>query len=348
MAASPSPFVHRGQMTSAQLRAEAQAWERLDLRLFLATLGWRPGKPGQRNPPAIDTTANNLRMHRAVGEEISVGRRNDRYLFIDIATRQGGSITSYPVKFEGRRQGADACNFIREALGGERRGAPNVAALCVASRGLDLPVASQAIEKRRREIDAEFRAMAPLSESGAAYFARRGIAPATVLSNAYLIRQQRHGRHLNPVFGYAWHGVAYYETRWLDADGNSCKLGARGGYKEGLWLSRAPLPDIALTTIVIAESPVDALAYAHLFRADEALLAAFGGSLTHGTDGPQMRALMDLCARFPSTPVRLAVDADEAGDQFVSAILKSIPRAVAAQPFGVKDWCDVARQEAGA
>lgn len=333
----------RPQMTVAALRAEAREWETRDLRQFLAQLGWRPGKPGQRNPPHLDTTANNLRMHRGA-DELSVGRDGQRYLFIDLATKRGGSILSYPVAFEGRRPGADACNFIREALGGHASSSSAPIASVVAVP--EAPATS--LDARAREIDSEFRAMALLSARSAAYFAQRGIDPQVALANAYLIREQHHGSFVNPVFGYAWNGVTHYETRWLSADGKSHKLGPKAGQKHGLWLSHRPDAAAGFRTIVIGENPVDALAYTHLLRPDRAILAAFGGSLTDGPNGPQMRAIVELCERLCDAAVVLAVDTDATGHEYVHEITARVQRAVAHQPYpcpGVKDWTDVARQE---
>lgn len=350
-------------MSVAELRDEAAAWEQIDLRSFLAALGWSPGKHGQTHPKPLSTSANNLRMHRATGEEISVAKKAGKWMFIDLASGRGGGITSYPVLFEGRRQGADACNFIREALRGNHAGLRSTTSTPPGTTGaspappfkkkaLEQAREERAREKRAQEIDAEFRALALLSLRGAGYFAQRGIDPAVALANSYLIREQPHGRFVNPVFGYIWGLVSHYEVRWLtktpDGKQKSPKLGPERGQKNGLWLSHRPEADGGFRMIIIAESPVDALAYAHLWRPENALLVAFGGGFTDGFDGPQMRAIIALCQRFPDATVVLAVDCDEAGDSYVREIKARVPRATSHQPapvLGVKDWADVAAQE---
>jgi hypothetical protein len=113
---------------------------------------------------------------------------------------------------------------------------------------------------------------------------------------------------------------------------------APGGEK-GLWISVVKRTD---TTLVIAESAIDALSYAALHPDEHARYASFGGAMN-----PSQPALIRAAIERLSlgAVVRIATDNDEEGAGFAAIIERAVSRdgqgALAierAAPADAKDW----------
>ena len=118
---------------------------------------------------------------------------------------------------------------------------------------------------------------------------------------------------------------------------------ARGGVK-GLWISGVRRTD---TTLVLAESGIDALSYAVLHPDDHARYASFGGAM-NPSQPAVIRAAIERMA--PGAAVRIATDNDSEGIGFARIIEGLVVEAgrgdlvvERAVPVGAKDWNDVLR-----
>ncbi|KFB76360.1 MULTISPECIES: toprim domain-containing protein [Candidatus Accumulibacter] len=94
---------------------------------------------------------------------------------------------------------------------------------------------------------------------------------------------------------------------------------------------------LAPDVIAIVESPVDAISYRQLHSPDDMLVLSSDGA------GTVYRPLLD---RFPNAEIRLAQDADAAGDAMAERLraLFSTRRILRDRPLSAKDWNDVLRQ----
>ncbi len=116
---------------------------------------------------------------------------------------------------------------------------------------------------------------------------------------------------------------------------------APGGEK-GLWISVVKRTD---TTLVIAESAIDALSYAALHPNEHARYASFGGAM-NPSQPALIRAAIERLS--PGAIVRVATDNDADGASFAATIQHlvakmgkehlTVERAV---PGASKDWNDV-------
>lgn len=89
--------------------------------------------------------------------------------------------------------------------------------------------------------------------------------------------------------------------------------------------------------IAIVESPIDAISYLQLHPSDRLLVLSTDGA------GAVYRPLLD---RFPDAEIRLAQDADAAGDAMAERIRIQLAtrRILRDRPVGAKDWNDLIRQ----
>lgn len=95
---------------------------------------------------------------------------------------------------------------------------------------------------------------------------------------------------------------------------------------------------------MIAQRPLDALAYARLFQPPAALLIALGGELPDGVGGAQGRLLMRVHQRLQRAAVILAADGNAAGDVCARRVIACVPVVSVQQPFGTRGWLGVLQQ----
>lgn len=129
-------------------------------------------------------------------------------------------------------------------------------------------------------------------------------------------------------------GPSGYELRGLDANGERLKAFAKGG-KRGLWHSR----NVGIaSTIVVAESAIDALSHCELYPEWQAGYVSIAGEIST----KQKDLLSGLFEKADSRNARIVVatDNDDAGDKhFKTMVGLTKERLFRLVPIG-KDWND--------
>lgn len=201
--------------------------------------------------------------------------------------------------------------------------------------------------ERRIASDRAWHKLSPLTDFGLTR--RVGLHDELVRKHGFLIRQAGSG----VAFGYrappAARGQPSLIVAWervsLESDGDPVSVFCDTPEPLGMWLSCATDNPASFATIVIAQQPLDALAYAQLFQPPSALLIALGGELPDGVDGAQGQLLMRVCQRLERAAVILAADGNSAGDVCARRVIACVPGVSVQQPFGTRGWLDVLRQE---
>lgn len=133
------------------------------------------------------------------------------------------------------------------------------------------------------------------------------------------------------------HGLVGYELRGLDANSDKIKAFARGG-RRGLWHSR----NVATaSTIIVAESSIDALSHCELYPEWQAGYVSIAGEIST----KQKDLLSGLFEKADSRHARIviATDNDSAGDKhFKTMVGLTKARLFRLRPVS-KDWNDDVR-----
>jgi Toprim-like/Protein of unknown function (DUF3991) len=194
----------------------------------------------------------------------------------------------------------------------------------------------------RMHVEGAYRRMANAQRFP--YLEHERCVPAAVLLSprfAGRLRIDGRGNTVFPHFDAA--GLCGYEIK------NRGFTGFAAGGQKGLWFSHAQPDDRRL---VLAESAIDALSYAALFRdtEDQTRYASLGGKAS----ARQMALIEATVAKLPAgTEIVAAFDADDAGRQLVDVIrqaVASVARRVGRSDLafkaqlpakGGKDWNQV-------
>jgi len=165
----------------------------------------------------------------------------------------------------------------------------------------------------RMRVESEYRSMVPAPRHPYLEHARR--LPASLFSSprfAGRVRIDRRGNAVFPHFDCA--GLSGYEIK------NQGFTGFAAGGRKGLWFSHTGPSDRRL---VLAESAIDALSHAVLFRdvEDRTRYASLGGK----PNAEQPGLIQSTIARLPEgAEIVAAFDADEAGSLLVNVVRSAV------------------------
>jgi hypothetical protein len=152
------------------------------------------------------------------------------------------------------------------------------------------------------------------------------------------------------------HGSAWFAHR--DNADRVTGIEMRGPHYRGFTadgtktLFRLPGSRGAITRVVVAEAPIDALSFAALERIrSDTLYVATGGGMGPGTIKALNELLAELALRANALMV-IATDADKAGERYASQLSEMAANvdlwvARALPPDGLNDWNDALKARAG-
>jgi len=175
----------------------------------------------------------------------------------------------------------------------------------------------ESLSKDRLRVEKAYRRM---EDAPAHPYLLERCIPAGVLASARFAGRVRIDRHHNVVFPHFDQGrrLCGYEIK------NRGYTRFASGGEKGLWFSRTKPDD---TSLVLAESAIDALSHAALFPDDRTRYASIGGKLNSKQPG-LIRATV---AKMPARSVIVAAfDADPAGRDLVHMV-KTILESFAAE-----------------
>jgi hypothetical protein len=168
--------------------------------------------------------------------------------------------------------------------------------------------------KDRLRVETEYRRMKEARRH--AYLEEERAVPAGILQSdrfAGMVREDIHGNAVFPHFDQL--GLCGYELK------NRNFTGFAPGGEKGLWSSHEKEGDARL---VFAESAIDALSHAALFRDDDARYKSIGGQVN-----PRQPNLIhaEVLRMRPGSEIIAAMDADDAGRAFADLVRLEVVRA---------------------
>ncbi len=302
---------------------ELESFKQLDLRVYAASRGYALDRKESWRGSAV---------MRNGGDKVVIKLGPDgHYVYFSVRDdRDHGSI----IDFAKHRGGGNLGN-IRKALR-TWAGLPSPAA---GTSALPVFARLEVTTKDRAAVEQRFYTMQPARRHPYLEDVRR--IPAALLVSPRFIGRVRIDARSNAVFPhYDGAGLSGYEMKNLNFTGF-----APGGEK-GLWMGHSLDGD---NRLVFAESAIDALSYAALFRDERSRYASIGGKMN-----PQQPGLVAAeIAKLPAgAEVVSAMDNDSEGTQLASLIETAVKASNRpdllyrshSPALPLKDWNDALRQ----
>jgi hypothetical protein len=302
---------------------------RINLSEYAAACGYRLDRKASSRNSAV--------MVRSPGDKIIIALGADRHwIYFSVGEdRDSGSIVDFVQNRQGGTLG-DVRKELRPWLEGRSPGLSRPAPEAF------LPTLEPA-SKDLIQVRARYEAMKPI-EGGHPYLENERRIPADVFCNSRFVGRIRTDSHQNAIFPH-WNqdGLCGYEIK------NRNFTGFAPGGEKGLWGSRISPDD---TTLVIAETAIDALSYFVLKHPPRARYISTAGALNPIQPTLILSAMNKLRRRGETI---LALDNDNGGVQLAAKIATIFGQINAGgcvlitdlPPTPGEDWNDVL-QDCGA